>query len=514
MVTVDVLIKRVYLPSLSRRSFTLPAMFSRAVQDYKVSFQQHKLSHRPLAASVQKTLDFNLGARRKAFDVIEDTNKPVVVDRVMSEKTSALIAAATKADAFEETKGQIIIDGEVFDEADFFDDIMIDDTDHSFSRPAVQTQVKAEGTSSKDPIVLDSDGEYFKDSDDMDWNTSLGPIDVETARNQSTTHSSPPDNVIPENTQPILPMPTDVIQDKENAPPRTPAESDHNLAKLLFPSSQPLLWSPSPEVERKQPLKRTLPWVVNPSRHESPKPTQPVFQSQKSKVKSIVHESSRSISTMTTVETVSGDWSILGITEKELFELKRRERLEELQRKSDDARRGMEWIDQPAPTKAARRRKRTEEKPQAEAKRQSKIQSVAKIFLSQEQVSVRKLVVEDKRSVFFTGSAGTSLNTFGVGILIIGTGKSVLLREIIDALKKRYVNNPDVLAVTASTGLAACNVGGITLHSFAGIGLGREGTADLAKKIRKNRKGFDRWRRTKVLIIDESYSLSQLKLTF
>jgi len=256
-----------------------------------------------------------------------------------------------------------------------------------------------------------------------------------------------------------------------------------------------------------------LPWVANPSRYESPKPTQPVFQSQKSKFKSIVHESSRSISTMTAAETIGGDWSILGITEKELFELKKRERLDELQRKSEDSRRGMEWIDQPAPTKAARRRKRTEEKPQAEAKRPSTKQSVAKIFLSQEQLSVRKLVVQDKRSVFFTGSAGTSLNTYRVEILIIGTGKSVLLREIIDALKKFYVRNPEVLAVTASTGLAACNVGGVTLHSFAGIGLGRESAADLAKKIRKNRKGFERWRRTKVLIIDESHSLPQLTLT-
>jgi ATP-dependent DNA helicase PIF1 len=59
------------------------------------------------------------------------------------------------------------------------------------------------------------------------------------------------------------------------------------------------------------------------------------------------------------------------------------------------------------------------------------------------------------------------------------------------------------VAVTASTGLAACNIGGVTLHSFAGIGLGKESAEDLVKKIRKQAKARQRWMRTKVLIIDE-----------
>lgn len=88
----------------------------------------------------------------------------------------------------------------------------------------------------------------------------------------------------------------------------------------------------------------------------------------------------------------------------------------------------------------------------------------------------------------------------------------MLLREIISALKKVHVKNPEAVAVTASTGLAACNVGGITLHSFAAFGLGKEDVADLAKKIKRNKKGFDRWRRTKVLIIDESTFLTLIVL--
>lgn len=84
-----------------------------------------------------------------------------------------------------------------------------------------------------------------------------------------------------------------------------------------------------------------------------------------------------------------------------------------------------------------------------------------------------------------------------------GTGKSVLLREIIRGLQSKFSREPDRVAVTASTGLAACNIGGVTLHSFSGIGLGKEDATELVKKIKKNAKAKNRWQRTKVLIIDE-----------
>lgn len=111
------------------------------------------------------------------------------------------------------------------------------------------------------------------------------------------------------------------------------------------------------------------------------------------------------------------------------------------------------------------------------------------ISLSQEQEVVKKLVCDDGKSVFFTGPAGT--------------GKSVLMRAIIAQLKKKYAKDPERLAVTASTGLAACNIGGMTLHSFSGIGLGKDDVATLVKKIRRNPKAKNRWLRTKVLVIDE-----------
>lgn len=111
---------------------------------------------------------------------------------------------------------------------------------------------------------------------------------------------------------------------------------------------------------------------------------------------------------------------------------------------------------------------------------------VKPIILSAEQERVLQLALQGK-SIFFTGSAGT--------------GKSVLLKAIIKQLKKMH--GAGQVAVTASTGLAACNIGGITVHSFAGIGLGKGELNDLLKVVRRNRKAVNRWNSTSVLIIDE-----------
>ncbi|CAO3568076.1 unnamed protein product [Mortierella alpina] len=125
------------------------------------------------------------------------------------------------------------------------------------------------------------------------------------------------------------------------------------------------------------------------------------------------------------------------------------------------------------------------------------------MLLSDEQQHVLEQVVIHQKNLFFTGSAGT--------------GKSVLLRELIVRLRNKYNNsNPkgrgdwgpstssnDAVAVTAPTGIAACNIGGCTLHSFAGAGLCSEAVPVLVAKIRKNGNASRRWQDTKVLIVDE-----------
>lgn len=114
---------------------------------------------------------------------------------------------------------------------------------------------------------------------------------------------------------------------------------------------------------------------------------------------------------------------------------------------------------------------------------------VEEIKFSEEQIKVLDLIVKQEKSVFFTGSAGT--------------GKSVLLREVIKRLLDKYNNREDLVAVTASTGLAAVNIGGQTLHRFAGIGIGKGSAEELMKRVAKNENNVRRWRVAKVLIIDE-----------
>uniref|UniRef100_F6VQD1 ATP-dependent DNA helicase PIF1 n=1 Tax=Xenopus tropicalis TaxID=8364 RepID=F6VQD1_XENTR len=103
------------------------------------------------------------------------------------------------------------------------------------------------------------------------------------------------------------------------------------------------------------------------------------------------------------------------------------------------------------------------------------------VRLSTEQSLVLNTVLSG-RNVFFTGSAGT--------------GKSYLLKRIVGALP------PKSTYATASTGVAACHIGGTTLHAFAGIGTGKasiEQCIELAKRpgVRQH------WTGCKHLIIDE-----------
>lgn len=107
--------------------------------------------------------------------------------------------------------------------------------------------------------------------------------------------------------------------------------------------------------------------------------------------------------------------------------------------------------------------------------------------LNSQQQIVAVEAIEQGNNVFLTGAAGV--------------GKSFLLKYIIQQLQIRFSSS--TVAVTASTGVAATHIGGCTIHSFAGIGLGRGNLETVVHKVCSNGAAMARWNSTNVLIIDE-----------
>jgi ATP-dependent exoDNAse (exonuclease V) alpha subunit len=85
-----------------------------------------------------------------------------------------------------------------------------------------------------------------------------------------------------------------------------------------------------------------------------------------------------------------------------------------------------------------------------------------------------------------------------------GSGKTFLLNKYIDYLK----GNNKAVAVTASTGVAATHMNGITLHSWSGLGIKESLTKNDIKKLMKKSYLKKHYKNTKILIIDEMSMLT------
>lgn len=102
--------------------------------------------------------------------------------------------------------------------------------------------------------------------------------------------------------------------------------------------------------------------------------------------------------------------------------------------------------------------------------------------------------------MFLTGSAGT--------------GKTYLVSFLIELAKALYPKEGAVV-VTASTGLAASALNGITLHKFVGFPMRSDMTVDKAVEIIENNvKTLARWRKVRVLFVDEVSMIPEDFLTF
>ena len=103
-------------------------------------------------------------------------------------------------------------------------------------------------------------------------------------------------------------------------------------------------------------------------------------------------------------------------------------------------------------------------------------------------------ILKTGNNVFITGSAGS--------------GKTHLINRYIAFLREHKVD----VAVTASTGIAATHMGGVTIHSWSGLGV-RDSLSDYDLDSLESRQYlWKRFENVKVLIIDEVSMLHHFRL--
>jgi len=105
-----------------------------------------------------------------------------------------------------------------------------------------------------------------------------------------------------------------------------------------------------------------------------------------------------------------------------------------------------------------------------------------KLNLTEKQKSALSAMIKGE-NVFITGPGGV--------------GKS----EIIKQFRKLQTNNVKI-GITSTTGISAISIGGTTLHSFLGIGLGKSSYEKMLEEAQKGKKKA-KWMTLEILIIDE-----------
>lgn len=88
-------------------------------------------------------------------------------------------------------------------------------------------------------------------------------------------------------------------------------------------------------------------------------------------------------------------------------------------------------------------------------------------------------------SVFLTGAPGA--------------GKTYVLNQFVEQARRRH----HTVAVTASTGIAATHIGGVTIHSWSGLGIRDHVDRRDLEQLGQNTKLVKRYNATDVLVIDE-----------
>lgn len=130
--------------------------------------------------------------------------------------------------------------------------------------------------------------------------------------------------------------------------------------------------------------------------------------------------------------------------------------------------------------------------PKMDSSTSTQINSMAQ-ELNDEQRVVFKECISANKSVFCTGRGGT--------------GKSRVIESVIRHFRRSGIEASIQVAVTASTGIAAFQIRGMTLHRFAGVGI-LEDDKEAMFKLASRGASAHYWRSTDILIIDEISMIS------
>ena len=117
-------------------------------------------------------------------------------------------------------------------------------------------------------------------------------------------------------------------------------------------------------------------------------------------------------------------------------------------------------------------------------------------------VDVNDNLSESQKCAFELFKNGENLLILGVG----GTGKSFLIKTMEEYVKTNHKNKN--MYICSTTGISAYNIGGMTIHSFMGIGTGEMPVNVLIKRIKRKKMYKERIMKCDILVIDEISMLS------
>ena len=139
-------------------------------------------------------------------------------------------------------------------------------------------------------------------------------------------------------------------------------------------------------------------------------------------------------------------------------------------------------------SKILEKEKKDETKKIMKTKNFENINDISLNFLSEKQKYAYDCILEGK-NILLTGPAGC--------------GKTSSIKLFYSKYKK--TKN---IGMTSTTGISAILIGGSTLHSFLGIGLGKDSTDTLYMNILNNNRLLKKWKELDILIVDEVSMLS------